>query len=687
MTHTPRSAFGPSKLSGGDPECRLEHTVRKAQQEAGYALIEHSQGVDSEALHKVEKNTEHILAALNISDGNSFGRAKIPTGRFTAPPRNFSFVGRDKKIQEIHSCLQPSKNAGDVSKQIFVVICGLGGIGKSQLTLEYAHRFKESYGLCFWICCDSAVKAAEGFSEIARVLELDDLGAVQNVGNVKDWLSSTGIPATPIPCHAGYCKGPTNRFPDEDWLLIFDNAESPSEIADYWPRSSHGAILLTTQDASWLSQEYITHGLRLDSLSEEDGVSLIESLFSRKHRDISGDDAVNIFKETGGLPLAIRQIASYILAEDITPTQFFDHYQKRRGSKTLDAWEESITPWYSHTLATFLDVAFSKLTPRAILILGIISFLDVDKIQEKVLRDDVSSDEDREPMFSNTIISRVDQPMAAQVYSFHASILSDSGNSEKGLEYFEKALEILRRHLTSIRDMADETDHVLLANAWNNLGAVHCAQGNYARAEMYNEMALRHKQRLAAQGLPMSHLLCLSYQNMANTYAGQGRYDDAAEYFEKAIDVASIQESASRRALTSHNFGLMRLEQNRVLEARKLLEIAYQLRSENIGDHPDTAASLHMLACCYSQMGNADNLVIARYLLQESLRILQSRSSNIDESRIARALFKLSLVQTALLDPMADATTDRARCFYTKLTGRPGLPEDEEEFDRLVPYI
>lgn len=206
--------------------------------------------------------------------------------------------------------------------------------------------------------------------------------------------------------------------------------------------------------------------------------------------------------------------------------------------------------------------------------------------------------------------TEIEGSMTAQIYSFHASILSDSGNIEQGLAYFEKSLEILRRHLRS--GATCDADHALLANAWNNLACAHCALGHYDRAEMFNELSLQHKQMLATHGHPMSHLLCLSYHNIANTFAGQERYEEAASFFERALEVATLEESTSRRALTSHNYGIMRLMQDKVDEARELLETAYQLRCERIGDHPDTAASLHMLACCYHRKGDDDSLDIAR---------------------------------------------------------------------------
>lgn len=159
-------------------------------------------------------------------------------------------------------------------------------------------------------------------------------------------------------------------------------------MRQFWPESGNGAILVTTQDTSWLSQEYLTQSFRLDFLDHREGVDLVKNIFEHKERRISSVEASSIYVETGGLPLAIRHISSYIIAENLDVTEFLQTYNTDQNSKVIDASKISITPWYSHTLATFLDVALEKLSTRAISILGIISFFDVDKIDRNLLRHD-----------------------------------------------------------------------------------------------------------------------------------------------------------------------------------------------------------------------------------------------------------------------------------------------------------
>ncbi|KAI4869534.1 P-loop containing nucleoside triphosphate hydrolase protein [Hypoxylon rubiginosum] len=343
----------------------IERLVQMARQEAGWLLVDRRQTDDSKALQEIVQNTENILSTLSIENDNLPHKSSMkPVKHCTIPSRNPSFIGRDERIEEMHRHLH--QRVGNQSpRQRSVALCGLGGIGKTQLAIEYARRFEDLYQSCFWVTCDSETKVFECFAQIARALELGEADVGQNLVNVKDWLSRT-----------------------ENWLLIFDNAGPPSDMDQFWPQSTNGSILVTTQDTSWLSQEYLTQSFQLDPLIHREGADLVKHIFERKNRAISDFEASSIHVETGGLPLAIRQISWYIIAENIDITEFLRNYRAHKSSKVVDAWGISTTPWYSHTLATFLDVAFEKLTSRAISILGIISLFDVDGIEGDLLRHD-----------------------------------------------------------------------------------------------------------------------------------------------------------------------------------------------------------------------------------------------------------------------------------------------------------
>jgi tetratricopeptide (TPR) repeat protein len=210
-----------------------------------------------------------------------------------------------------------------------------------------------------------------------------------------------------------------------------------------------------------------------------------------------------------------------------------------------------------------------------------------------------------------------DRLLIAEVYSFHACILSDSGDLDQASFYFERQVANRRQHLLELKDRcqtATMVDEIQLANAYNNLAGVYCAQGRYTEAELHNELSLSIKKRWE-QHDNVSYLLSLSYQNIAIVCGRQGRFDHAATYFDKALSLSGSSEYTLRRALAYHNYGSMRLWQGQVDQARQLLETAYNLRWESLGDHHDTAASLHMLAACYQSSKDDGALLLARQVI------------------------------------------------------------------------
>jgi tetratricopeptide (TPR) repeat protein len=207
-----------------------------------------------------------------------------------------------------------------------------------------------------------------------------------------------------------------------------------------------------------------------------------------------------------------------------------------------------------------------------------------------------------------------DQLLIGEVYSFHACILSDSGDVNQACTYFEKAVDNRRQHflrLKNARKLPTMVDEILLANAYNNLAGIYCAKGDYSDAELYNELSLRLKKRWEKEQ-NLGYILNISYQNMALVNACQGKLNDAAGYFDQALAINDPNGSIVRRALTYHNYGSMRLMQGQVDVALGLLETAFQLRWERLGDHYDTATSLHMLAACYQVQGDKESLNTAR---------------------------------------------------------------------------
>jgi hypothetical protein len=133
------------------------------------------------------------------------GAARFP-GRppaiFNVPPRNPNFTGRGELLQALRMQLAETATGAVVQAQ---VIHGLGGVGKTQLAVEYAHRFASDYDLIWWISAEQPATIREGLAALARRLGLPELRSLEDqmaalfdeLGQRDRWLLSTTTPPSP----------------------------------------------------------------------------------------------------------------------------------------------------------------------------------------------------------------------------------------------------------------------------------------------------------------------------------------------------------------------------------------------------------------------------------------------------------------------------------------------------------
>ncbi len=127
-------------------------------------------------------------------------------------------------------------------------ISGLGGIGKTQTALEYAHRYRENYGAVLWVTAETEQTLNTGFSDIARILELAEKdGDPYQRKAIVHWLQS-----------------------QQHWLLIFDNADNPDLLRDFLPRQHRGDVLLTSRAWVFDSLGLFIQPIELEELSSGD---------------------------------------------------------------------------------------------------------------------------------------------------------------------------------------------------------------------------------------------------------------------------------------------------------------------------------------------------------------------------------------------------------------------------------
>ena len=151
------------------------------------------------------------------------------------PQRNKNFTGRDDLLAELRASITT-----DMTVVLPHALHGIGGVGKTQVAIEYAYRYRAEYDLVWWISADQTVLVPSSLAALAPRLGLPEATA-------------TGIQEAAAAVIDALRRGD----PYERWLVIFDNADQPEDITDFLPRGS-GHVLITSRNHRWAG--VVEHG-------------------------------------------------------------------------------------------------------------------------------------------------------------------------------------------------------------------------------------------------------------------------------------------------------------------------------------------------------------------------------------------------------------------------------------------
>ncbi|OCL10100.1 hypothetical protein AOQ84DRAFT_402651 [Glonium stellatum] len=314
---------------------------------------------------------------------------KLPIFYLKPHVRNPDFCGRQNILSQIETHLSPCSYSIRKSKEGIrsFALSGLGGIGKTQVAIEYAFSRRHLYDMVFWIHAGSVAKLNQSFVNMAAELRLLD---VKNPGShvlgrkvALEWLS---ISSTEL--DAG--EGVTNHTGVVKWLLVFDNVDNPNSLHDFWPSSGTGSILMTSRDPYTKHCRYDNQASRtgadLDSLSMADSANLLRRLTDMyAYKDLTENSSfTTLYQRLEGLPLAIVQVSAFIQARQLTLQEVVNMLVKDQyAAKVLESNSGSSHPRYNHTVCTVW--ALDDLDDPAKCLLNLLSFLDSDNINEELL--------------------------------------------------------------------------------------------------------------------------------------------------------------------------------------------------------------------------------------------------------------------------------------------------------------
>jgi tetratricopeptide (TPR) repeat protein/nucleoside phosphorylase len=284
--------------------------------------------------------------------------AEEQPGVWTVPhPRNPNFTGRSADLEALRAHF-----LSDPARPRPLALSGLGGVGKTQLAVEYASRHAldaRDYSHVLWLRAEEPSVLASGYAALTEVLGLPERAATeqaQKVAAVQRWLQQ-----------------------HDRWLLIFDNAEQPGELRSYLPPAPRGHVLITSRNPVW-TQLATPHPVGV--LERGDSIALL----LKRSGTSDPDAAATLAQALGDLPLALTQAAAYIEATGKSLEDYLRLFEQRRLELLARPEEPAVD--YPQTVAATWTLSFEQVrarSPEAAALLSLCAFLNSSPIPIELL--------------------------------------------------------------------------------------------------------------------------------------------------------------------------------------------------------------------------------------------------------------------------------------------------------------
>lgn len=223
------------------------------------------------------------------------------------PKQNEHFSGRIDQLEGIDILFKKRVNS---AINICQTVSGLGGIGKTQLAIEYAYRYCGNFKNCIWFINAETTNTTQSyfvdFIEHFKIKLPPEYKPEDLQSAIKSWLAE-----------------------NKDWLLIFDNLEFADTIKPYLPDKINGRMIITTRNTRIDFGKQIPLGV----FDMDEALLFLKKRFSKdeelnleEYYEGNADDfdteAPKLIIRLGYLPLALEQAAAYIKEVKCTITKY-----------------------------------------------------------------------------------------------------------------------------------------------------------------------------------------------------------------------------------------------------------------------------------------------------------------------------------------------------------------------------
>lgn len=545
--------------------------------------------------------------------------------------RNPFFMGRQTVLHHIYQMIGRQQTT-DFSRSY--ALTGLGGIGKTQVAIEYVYHHFQEYTAVFWFAAETAESLTSSFSGVAHQLQLFGKGEREQervIAGVLQWLNT----------HHG-------------WLLVFDNVEDPEMLLHFLPSARSGSLLFTTRLPDLAS---LAACVELEPLTQEEGVRFLlrrsglhspQATFWISPTRLKAT-AQKIVTLMDGLPLALDQAGAYIGEAQCSLEDFLQLYQ----SSPLQLLQGN-APSLHHPLSvegTF-TLAFERLRkrrPGAAQLLTLFCFMAPDEIPETLFSSDFSRlnaflssplgdlhhwNALLRDLLAYALIRRNRHTKTITVHRLVQIVLKERLAEKQQQIWVLHIIELLNQafllecqHGSVERQYGNMEQwswceqllpHVLLlidqGEQWQCSSPAFCTlltktatyylqRVQFLKAEAYYLKALAHMEALPEKD---DTELAMLLTGLAEAYHQQGKHQEAEKIYKRAL--ATLEEHVNQeqvaRIFPLQGLGYLYYDMAKLEEAESAYRQAIEICEKELHpDHPQIVNALNGLADLYSNMG------------------------------------------------------------------------------------
>ena len=509
----------------------------------------------------------------------------------------------------------------------------MGGIGKTELALQYALRYQDMYpGGLFWLQVRGKELGIQIIDFARKHININPPDDLDLEGQVKfcwsNWKEGTALVVLDdVPKYGNYYR---------------------KNIRPYLPPAQSRFKLLMT---SRQRPDRGIRGIDLDVLSPIAALELLKVLVGVERIEAELEAAEALCKWLGYLPLGLELLGRYL---DNHPTLTLVLVQQRLERKRLAARALLQQEYWNMTAELGVAAAFElswveldKEAQQLSCLLSLFALVPFDwQLVEQCLPD--SDEEDLEEIRDGYLLKfNLLQLTSHNTYRIHPLVReflqAKLAQLESALQLKQSFAGVMAAIASKIpqtptsKDIDSVKDAIPhLAEAAENLTAVisdedllwvftglsrfYSGQGLYTLAEPWLEQCVSVvKSRLGDDHPDVAS----SLNNLAGLYYSQGRYSEAEPLYEQALEMRKglFEGDHPDVALSLNNLAFLYDSQGRYSEAEALYQQALEMRKGLFeGDHPDVALSLNNLAFLYDSQGRYSE---AEALYQQALDICE----------------------------------------------------------------